>query len=358
MTWELYISQASPYSIKIAALMGYMGIDHEVKIQNLWTRFSVIKKLTGKTMVPILRRGQWAMNDSTEIARHLIEESPVPTLPRAREAELLCWLLEDFADEWVVRWQMVTRWGVDRDRRAVSELIGRELTGAVPVGSRALGERVGQVIQKSLRPYGLRQENDAALLASRERTLQALEAILSGGPAYLFEGYPTVADFAFFGPLGQFRRDPTGRECLEGYPAIQGYLDRMEAMAARPPEVAVVDCESRPIEELHPLFAEVMGTYWPSLIANFEAQEAGGRGREAVAPLIDGQSFRFRSSRYLVERLQEILGAVDEAYGKRDHLFGEFGLRMEHGLVHRIADLSETESGRRLLSEYRHLGLH
>jgi glutathione S-transferase len=357
MDFELYISNVSPYSIKIAALMGYSGIQHEIRIQNAVIRYSVLQRLTGRTMVPVLRSGEWALNDSTEIARYVMDRSTRPTLPRQEGARLLGWLIEDFADEWVVRWMIASRWSEPEDAAVVSEAIGRELTAGSPVGARWVGRQAARLIQNRLRPFGLREENEPALRASAVRTLEALEEIFSKSPRYLFEDYPTVADFALFGSLGQYARDPTGRGDLRRFPAVKAYVERIEAMAARPASVEVGQGQSRNLMEVQPLFAEMLGTYWPQLIANHKARDTRGR-RDVEAKLLDGTTFVFQVSGYLQKRLEELLRQIDEAYAVRDDLFGEAGLRMEHGLMRRVAELSETENGRDLLERFTHLGLH
>ena len=358
MKYELIISAASPYSSKILALMGYIEVDHRVRIQNGMTRYTVARRLTGQTMVPVLRKGRWAINDSTEIARYLIRDSPKPTLPPG-EGTGLAWLLEDFADEWITRWVIHSRWSHREDAREVSELIGRELTGVVPVGSRAVGEQAARFLRGRLKSWGVREENEAALERSGARLLRALEDLLSSGPSYLFGFYPTVTDFAFYGPLIQYRRDPTGRQVLRGYPAVSRYLDRLDAMASRPPAVKIDQHQvRRNLEELQPLLGEALGSYWPVLMENYRALGDPKGVRERSVQCLDGASFVFGSTRYLGRRLSEWLELLDQAYQKGDRLFGEEGIRMERAMVGRIAELCEFEGGRELLRSYPHLGLH
>lgn len=357
MEYELFISHASPYSSKIMALMGYAGIPHRIRVQNVVTRFAVLRKLTGKTMVPVLRRGDWAICDSTTIARYVMERSARPTLPQGA-AELLAWFIEDFADEWMVRWMIHSRWRHREDAERVSEIIGRELTGGLPLGSRQIGRQVSRLLRRQMKRGGMRRENDRALQESAARVLQALEAVLVDDPPYLFGGYPTVADFSVYGQLVQYHRDPTGREHLLGYPSIRAYLRRMEAMAERPVSLEIVDSPPRDIVELQPLFAEILGAYWPVLVANYRALQGGSSSGETAAELIDGSHFSFEPSNYMQARLEALLSLVDRRYRRGDHLFGEAGLRMERALVGRITELCESEAGRRLLREYTHVGLH
>ena len=356
--YELIISRASPYSIKIQALLGYSGIPHRVRIQNMVSRYRVLKRLTGRTMVPVLRRGEWALNESTEIAAYVMERSARPTLPRARGGALMAWLIEEFADEWMTRWMIQSRWDHEEDTAAVAGLLGRELLGGDLPGAERLGRLVAEQVQARLRPHGLRRENRAALEASATRTLGALEAILSAPPAYLLEPYPTIADFGLYGPLGQYRRDPTGRRHLEAYPAVLDYVRRMDRFTERPPGLPEEGrTDSRALMELQPLVAELLGTHLRVLAAHLAVQDQP-RAQDVEARLLDGTLFVARRSSYLQDRLGWILGRINSAYEEGDHLFGSEGLRMESGMMQSVATLTEFPAGRAFLKDYEHLGLH
>ncbi len=357
MDYELFISRASPYSSKIVAMMGYAGMAHRIRIQNGLTRYAILKRLTGKTMVPVLRRGRWAINDSTRIARYILERSQRPLKP-PKDTELLVWMIEDFADEWMVRWMVHSRWRHRDDADRVTDIIGRELTGALPVGAKIVGRSVGRVLRRQMKAWGTRAENDRALESSALRTLEALQAVLSQGPDYLFASHPTVADFAIYGALAQYNADPTGRQRLHVYPAVREYLQRLDGMADRPPTVRIEEGHTRDLAQLQPLFGEMLGTYWAAMIANYRARlEGDGRG-EMVAELIDGSYFRARVSGYLQGRLEAMLELVDKTYADRDPLFGDSGLRMERAFVDRVAELCESEAGRQLLQQFTHVGMH
>lgn len=357
MGYELIISRVSPYSSKARALLGYGGIDYEIRIQNGLTRYTLIRRLTGKTMVPVLRRGEWAINDSTKIAEFAIEKSQRRFLPRP-EASVLAWFIEDFADEWMGRWMGYSRWLNEEDSEYVGQVVGRELTGALPIGANLVGRRVAKLLKKKLWSGGVREENERALTNSALRCLEVLETIFAEDPPYLFGSFPTVADFAVYGQLFQYQGDPTGRRKMEKYPAVRRYVARLDAMADRPPGGQWSDEEEADLERLGPLFAEIMGTYWPVLAATHRALVEEGKGAPVIADLIDGSRFRCRASTYGQRRLQEILERVDEAYADRDRLFGDGGVRMERALVGRIADLCQSEAGRDLLRNYDHVGLH
>lgn len=357
MEYELIISEVSPSSSKIVALMGYAQVPHRIRVQNVLTSNGRRRRLAGEEVVPVLRRGEWVVSGAREIARYIMERTGEPLLPRGA-GSLLAFFLEDFADEWVTRWMMQFRWGHPEDAERATERLGQELLGGLQVGARALGEPVAALRRRRMRACGVRPENDVVLRVSAARCLDSLERILSSGPPYLFAGYPTVADFAFFGPLSQFQSDPTGRQILRRFPAVRAYVHRLEGARERPATVELREVGPRDLGELQPLFGELMGSYWPMLASNYRAQAAGGVGDEVRAPLLDGGLFLFESSVGLRERLEELMGLIDERYARQDVLFGQQGMRMERALVRQIAELCKSEAGRQLLRGFRHVGLH
>lgn len=353
--YQLYINTMSPYSSKASALVGYAGLDCTERIQTAVNRYATIKRLTGKTMIPMLRRGEWAINDSTDIATYVMERTGRPLLPHREQLHALCWLLEDFGDEWVAKIVLASRWLNDRDHRELSVRIGAELVG-VPGLSTLAGRAAAAGIRSALAPAGIARGNRAVLERSRGRLLQALESLLDNAPSFIFCEHPTVADFAFYGQLVQLANDPSGGEVLRMYPNVRQYLERIDAMTLPHPLVRESERAERPLGELRGIFAEFLGTYWPLLVANFEAKQQPDTPRRVGATMLDGERFEFKPSRYLMRRLAFVLEQVDRAYARQETLFGDEGLEIEQGIVTQIARLVETEAGRDLLADYPHIG--
>ncbi|MFW5967525.1 MAG: glutathione S-transferase family protein [Persicimonas sp.] len=354
--YRLYVNSMSPYSSKASAAIGYAGLACKPVTQHLISRYATLKRLTGKTMVPVLRRGEWAINDSTRILTYVAEQTERPMLPSDEALEPLCWLLEEFADEWVARWVMWSRWSHTADAEQNAELIGREMTRGMPLVSSWLGRMAASGIEQRVVRSGASQINAEALERSRDRFLQELEHLLEDDPAFLFEAYPTVADFALYGQLIQYRRDPTGADNLRMYPNIGRYLDQIEAMELPSPRAPSDVGGSRPVEDVAPLFAEFLGTYWRLLVENHRAKHGDSPSDDARVELLDGESFEFRPSRYVVQRLVFVLEQLDEAYAAREELFGERGLELEQALVTQVARLTDDQAGRDLLRDYPHIG--
>lgn len=353
--YQLYVNSMSPYSAKASALLGYAGVDCTETTQTALNRYATILRLTGDTMIPVLRRGEWAINDSTRIAEWALERTDRPLLPEREELHALCWLLEEFADEWISRFVMASRWLNAEDRRHVAERIGDELVG-LPGLSTLAGRGTARAIRSALGHSGVTRENRSVLERSRDRLLQALESLLEQGPRYLFCEHPTVADFAFYGQLHQLGRDPSGAELLRMYPNVRDYLAGLDAMRLAHPLLRSGDGGQRPLSALRGLFAEFLGTYWPILVTNHEAVHQNQRPRRVRARMLDGVEFEFTPSGYVVGRLEFVLAQIDRAYGEREALFGDEGLEIEQGIVTQIARLVETPAGRELLEGYPNIG--
>ncbi|RAL24642.1 hypothetical protein DL240_00070 [Lujinxingia litoralis] len=358
MSYELFISRASPYSMKVAALLRYLGVEHRLVIQNVVRRYRLIRRLTGKTMVPVLRNGDWAINDSTAIAEYVLR---LPQLARELYMppgiDTLSLLLEDFADEWMVRWMVQSRWGHPEDVRHVEQLIGAELTGGLPGAGRLLGRAAGQAIRFRLEDWGIGPANAEVLSGSARRTLEALEAALGDGRLYLFGDVPSLADFGCYGPLGQYASDPSGARVLRSaeFGRVRAYVARFDAMLLG--EVEVGSATDASLQAVESLMGEALGTYWEVMVANLEAMGQGKRPAMVEATLLDGASFVFAPSRYLYSRLQSWLQLIEEGYASRRELFGDGGASVERALIGRVEQLVARPQAVELLKMYPGLGL-
>lgn len=352
MTYELYVNTMSPYSIKASALLGYAGIPCKIVRQNLVTRFTVLKRLTGKTMVPVLRRGEWAINDSTEIARWAVGETDQSLLPAEQWLHPICWLLEEFADEWVSRWMVQSRWCNPEDADYVGEWIGEELTGDVPCIGQSIGAAARRLITKGLARGGARDSNRPALEQSRDRTLQALENLFDESDGFLFGPFPTVADFSLYGQIEQYRRDPTGGRRMEMYPAISEWLDVVDRMRLPHPVVALRHDVDFREGRLDRFFAEFFGTYWRVVVAIHRARASGADSDDVEVELVDGTTFRCYPSRYMAGRIEFVLGQLEALYRSDGELLETRKLQIREAVEGGIERLAGYEAGARMLQEF------
>lgn len=349
--------------MKAAAGLGWAGVDVELVQQTMVHRYSVLKRMTGETMVPVLRKGDWAINDSSDILAWADENGSRPLLPDGGRRHL-CLILEDFFDEWVMRIFGLTRWFDQNAKAEVADKIGNELVSGIPVVSGVVGKFAGNAVANVLKSSGISRDDAPGLLASRSRIIEATEHLFSEGRT-MFGGPPSTADFAFYGMFGQMYRDVSGEKVFSDYPETVAALDRLGRQKPPHPEPSLFkltraeeeDGADRHLHVLHHLFAEFLGTYWRLLVQNVRA-----RTEEtypfATVRLIDGASIRFKPRTYLEERLRMILTQVDASYRDGYNVFGHDGLRMEAALLENIANLADTPGGAEIVAEYPNIALY
>ena len=318
-TWTLYTMQNSPYSDKIRAFLRYKKLPVTEHIENGETRFSVLQARTGKTMVPVvITPGDEAMNDSTAIAAHVERLQPAPpTRWTDPEIDAVAMLLEDFADEWLVRIMLTSRWYHPADAAQNATIIACGMTHGVPgVDFQRAARDFPPSIISTLPKMGATPQNADGWYAMLPRILTAFTQALATSP-FLTGTAPHQADFAFYGQLNQIRRDPTGSTWIAEAPeAVRGWMDRMEAAFTgreEPASSALNDLAS-----LAPLVEEVAATYLRMQVANALAVEKGAG--EVHATLAAAFEFTAPPAKYNTKLLGANLATLDALYAQKRSL--------------------------------------
>jgi hypothetical protein len=115
--WE---DRTSPYSAKMRAFLRCKGIAYRRMRTTVVHYEQEIRRLVGFPIIPvILTPDDAVLQDSTPMTRWLEDRHPEPAaLPPDPRLRVLHDLLEDFADEYVVRLSMHCRWGTEQSRCA------------------------------------------------------------------------------------------------------------------------------------------------------------------------------------------------------------------------------------------------
>jgi len=312
-TYTLYTMQNSPYSDKIRAFLHYKKLSVVEHLENAETRFSVLQARTGKTMVPVvITPDDQAMNDSTVIAAQVEAEQPEPpTRWKDAETDTVAMLLEDYADEWLVRIMLSSRWYHDADAAQNAAIIACGMTHGVPgLDFQRAAREFPPGIISTLPKMGSTRENADGWYAMLPRILGALDEALSRS-LFLTGAAPHQADFAFYGQLNQIRRDPTGNAWIAEAPErVREWLERIEAAFTgrlHPASSALDDLES-----LIPLVEEMAGTYLRMQVANALAVEAGAS--EVRATLAGGFEFATAPAKYNAKLLGANLDTLEKLY--------------------------------------------
>lgn len=312
-TWTLYTMQNSPYSDKIRAFLRYKKLAFVEHIENAETRFSVLQARTGKTMVPVvLTPDDQAMNDSTAIAAHVESVCPEPaTRWKDPETDAVAMLLEDYADEWLVRIMLSSRWYHPADAAQNAAIIACGMTHGVPgLDFQRAARDFPPSIISTLPKMGATPENAEGWYAMLPRILAAIDEALAHS-LFLTGSAPHLADFAFYGQLNQIRRDPTGSGWIAEAPEkVRDWIERIEAAFTGANQPAVVALDD--LVSLVPLVGEMSATYLRMQVANALAVEAGLP--EVRVTLAGGLEFATGPAKYNAKLLAANLDTLEKLY--------------------------------------------
>ena len=107
--------------------MNYKGIPYKRMEANIDIYMGEIPALVGQSIIPvILTPDNQVMQDSTPIVEWFESQYQAkPAIPEDPRLAFIMWLLEEFADEYMPRLHMHTRWGNEQNRRTLSHRIAR-----------------------------------------------------------------------------------------------------------------------------------------------------------------------------------------------------------------------------------------
>lgn len=216
--YRIWQNMGSPYSYKVMTYMNYKGIPYKRMEANAKVSMEEIPRLVGQTIVPVMLSPQdEVLQDSTPIIEWLEERFPEkPVVPENSRLAFLMWLLEEFADEYMPRIHMHTRWGNEQNQQAVSHRIGRGLAYAMP-----------NATTNDLAVFMLsRQAGFNKHLGLTDRVRENMDQQVLDLLALLDEHFlhyqfllgdkPSMADFALYGSLKvHLYSDPNSKETME-----------------------------------------------------------------------------------------------------------------------------------------------
>lgn len=270
----IYGALGSPYSMKVRAALRAKRVPHLWKTLTADKRAEVFAHVKAP-VIPIIHcpDGNWT-NDSTPFLLGLeaagIGRALLPDDPALRFANLL---IEDMADEWIMKSMFHFRWAYSDDAKVMAEyLIYDNLPGAGldAIGPVATDIAARQISRMAL--VGCTPETKPALEAMFARVIGIVNEAALAGP-FLFGTRPSLADIALMAHLGQQAIDPTPcaimrRDAPFAWRWLQ-HVDDASGAEGNWDEAAL----DRPA--VRALLAMVGDSYLPFLIANTTAIEAG-----------------------------------------------------------------------------------
>jgi glutathione S-transferase len=223
--YKLFGSIGSPYALKLRSLLRYKRLPFDWMPATLdWipdglphpplceASNSKLQGLTPRVVPAVYFPGDGSIrNESTTLA-YLLDDLHRDrwTIPQDPAVAFCSDLLEDMADEWLVKIAFLYRWGHDEDAAFKSRIVTGEFLG---------GDYPQAVLEKAAKHFASRQqsrmplvgatpENAGMIVMSFKRLLKAMDQV-SSKSTFIFGASPTLGDFGFYGQLESLATDPT-----------------------------------------------------------------------------------------------------------------------------------------------------
>jgi len=230
---ELHGLNASPYSIKIRALMRYR------RIPFLWKRgmphLSETPLKTKLPLIPVLVTGesQETHVDSTHIIEVLENRyqnrSVLPPSPALRFVSAL---IEDFADEWLSKPMFFYRWGNTESKKFAQLWVGTEVFGQrLPIGVAERTESVSEFAARQIARMDMvgSGKNNRLVLESEFEEILKVMLELMNRRRYWLGSRPCGGDFGLYGQLRQLGYDvKSHKTMLDTAPQVLVWLDALD----------------------------------------------------------------------------------------------------------------------------------
>jgi glutathione S-transferase len=280
MTYRIFGSELSPYSVKVRSFFRFKGIEHEwiPRSPAVQAEFQKYAKLP---LVPLVVTPEGeGVQDSTPILERFeashCEPSVVPADPALAFVSAL---LEEYGDEWGNKWMFHYRWRYQPDVWSTSERIARQMMGEQ--GTLAVAQARAAVAERMMGRLGFVGSNDTTqplIESSFRKALGLIELHLATRP-YLLGARPAMADFGLWAQLYEAATDPTpGAIMRASAPTVMAWVQRMLA----PKVEGEFETLSALAPTLMPLLKdEVAGLFLPWSQANAEAIQRGDKSFSA-----------------------------------------------------------------------------
>jgi glutathione S-transferase len=311
MTYRIYGSELSPYSVKVRSFFRYKKIDHEwiPRSPAVQAEFQKYAKLP---LVPLVVTPEGeGIQDSTPILERFEASHPEPSvIPGDPALAFVSALLEEYGDEWGNKWMFHYRWRYQPDIWSTAERIALQMMGAQ--GTLAVAQARAAVAERMTGRLGFVGSNTATepvIEASFAKALGLIEAHLVSRP-YLLGGRPAMADFGLWGQFYEAATDPTpGALMRASAPKLMAWVQRMLS----PREEGGFETLDALAPTLEPLLSQEVGAlFLPWSAANAAAI---GRGDKSFTVALGDASWAQEPQKYHARSLTEIRAKFAAARG-------------------------------------------
>ena len=302
MTYRIYGSELSPYSVKVRSFFRYKNIDHDwiPRSPAVQAEFQKYAKLP---LVPLVVTPEGeGIQDSTPILERFEASHPEPSvIPDDPALAFVSALLEEYGDEWGNKWMFHYRWRYQPDVWSTAERIALQMMGAQ--GTLAVAQARAAVADRMtgrLGFVGSNQQTEPVIEASFAKALGLIEAHLASRP-YLLGGRPAMADFGLWAQLYEAATDPTpGAIMRASAPNVMGWIQRMVAPRA--------EGGFEPLAALAPTLTPLLAQEVGALFLPWSAANAAaiGHGHKSFTMSLGGAEWTQEPQKYHARSLAEI----------------------------------------------------
>lgn len=299
MTEEYFIygNEPSPYSIKVRSYFRYKGIPHHWVVRSYETN-NEFKKNAKIAIVPlVITPEKKVIQDSTPIIQIMEKKfQECSIVPKEEHTAFIARLLEEYADEWLVKPMFHSRWKYEEDQWDAAFRITEPFVPVwvkkIPIINRLVHKQIASRIRKRqisrLWVTSSNKDTENQIEESFLDFLKHSEAHLQSRP-YFFGLRPSIADFGIYGQLYQAWSDPTLKKIIEsGYPKILEWIYLMKKPEIRGDFELWEGLE----DTLMPILIKDIGDiFMPWLQAN---NEAVLNGNEFLSVMIKSRPFEHR----------------------------------------------------------------
>jgi glutathione S-transferase len=349
--YRLWEDLTSPYSAKVRAYLHHKGIPYRRLRVTFRAYLETLPGLVGTSVIPVLLApGGEVLQDSTPLLRWLEARHPEPAvLPADARLAFLDALLEDFADEYLVRLAMHFRWGTEEAAEAMSRRIARRFAWGEPeadleaLAPLVRARQAGMDAHLGLTTPGARED----LEAQGRELLALLEEHLRTWP-FLLGGRPAACDFALHGMLwAHLYLDPVSARWMERHgPRACDFVERMAELGdvrggvGRAPSGALLqlDAPGGLPPTVRRLLRLVARTWLPLGRATARASLAR---EKSLTVTLDGRPVAFSTNPYRAWAFEQVqrawLGLTDAQRASLGPALEEAGLLpglLEDGVLH------------------------
>ncbi len=227
--YTLYAAPVSLFSGKARAYLDWKGVDYKEVLSTPDVMKGILIPVIGWPVIPVMQTPEGELvQDTADIIAHIeAHHDGASVMPDGPVQRFVTELLHTFADQWLTLPAMHYRWN-HNEEWTYGEFGKTALPDGTAEEQYALGKKRGQMFNGMVPMLGITPETIPGIEASYLAFLDEFSAHLDKYP-YLFGGRPSLADFAFYGPLyAHLYRDPVSGDIMKAHaPLVANWVERM-----------------------------------------------------------------------------------------------------------------------------------